>query len=117
MADMREITLTVNGQASTQAVETRTSLGDFLRGQLRLTGTHLGCEHGVCGACTVLVDGEAVRSCLMLATQTDGHAVTTVEGLADRDGKLHPLQDAFWKHHGLRSAFCTQGSTPPRAGC
>src|SRR3546814_1535193 len=116
MADMREITLTVNGQASTQAVETRTSLGDFLRGQLRLTGTHLGCEHGVCGACTVMVDGEAVRSCLMLAVQADGHEVTTVEGLAAPDGTLHPLQDAFWKHHGLQCGFCTPGMLTSQIG-
>lgn len=109
MADIREVTVTVNGQSRSATVETRTSLGDFLRQALGLTGTHMGCEHGVCGACTVLVDGEAVRSCLMLAVQANGHEVTTVEGLASPDGSLSPLQEAFWKHHGLQCGFCTPG--------
>ena len=109
MADTRDIELTVNGESRSANVETRTSLGDFLRQALGLTGTHLGCEHGVCGACTVLVDGEAVRSCLMLAVQAKGKQVTTVEGLSNADGTLHPLQDAFWRNHGLQCGFCTPG--------
>ena len=109
MADTREITVTVNGESRTATAETRTNLGDFLRQTLRLTGTHMGCEHGVCGACTVLVDGEAARSCLMLAVQADGREITTVEGLAGDDGALSPLQEAFWKHHGLQCGFCTPG--------
>ncbi len=109
MADTREITLTVNGESRTATAETRTSLGDFLRQTLGLTGTHLGCEHGVCGACTVLVDGAAVRSCLMLAVQAAETEITTVEGLQNADGTLHPLQDAFWRHHGLQCGFCTPG--------
>ncbi len=109
MADTREITVTVNGESRTATAETRTSLGDFLRQTLGLTGTHMGCEHGVCGACTVLVDGEAARSCLMLAVQADGREITTVEGLAGDDGALSPLQEAFWKHHGLQCGFCTPG--------
>ena len=109
MADSREITVTVNGQAQTRDVETRLNLADFLRHELELTGTHVGCEHGACGACTVLVDGEAVRSCLMLAVQANGHEVTSVEGLAAADGALHPVQDAFWKNHGLQCGFCTPG--------
>ncbi len=109
MADKREITVTINGQAQTAEVETRTNLADFLRHELELTGTHVGCEHGVCGACTVLVDGAAVRSCLMLAVQADGHEVTSVEGLAAADGTLHPVQEAFWKNHGLQCGFCTPG--------
>ena len=109
MADSREITVTVNGAAQTREVETRLNLADFLRHELELTGTHIGCEHGVCGACTVLVDGEAVRSCLMLAVQADGHDVTSIEGLAADDGTLHPVQAAFWKNHGLQCGFCTPG--------
>jgi aerobic carbon-monoxide dehydrogenase small subunit len=107
--DQRRITLTVNGKSFTETVRTRTTLADFLRHQLRLTGTHLGCEHGVCGACTVLLDGRSVRSCLMLAVQADGHAITTVEGLEASDGTLHPLQQAFSDHHGLQCGFCTPG--------
>ena len=104
----RSITLTVNGVARETVAEVRTSLADFLRDQLELTGTHLGCEHGVCGACTVLVDGEPVRSCLMLAVQATGHDVVTVEGLADGD-TLHPLQQAFWETFAFQCGFCTPG--------
>ena len=107
--DKRSIRLTVNGQRVTREVETRTHLADFLRHELRLTGTHLGCEHGVCGACTVLVDGDAVRSCLMLAVQADGREVVTTEGLAAPDGTLSALQQAFWEKHGLQCGFCTPG--------
>ena len=109
MTDTREISVTINGQAHSREVETRVNLADFLRHELEMTGTHVGCEHGVCGACTVLVDGEAVRSCLMLAVQANGHEVTTVEGLAADDGALHPVQQAFWKNHGLQCGFCTPG--------
>ena len=104
----RTIRLHVNGQAFERSVEPRTSLADFLRDDLDLTGTHLGCEHGVCGACTVLLDGEPVRSCLLLAVQMDGARLTTVEGLAEGE-RLHPLQQAFWDHHGLQCGFCTPG--------
>jgi carbon-monoxide dehydrogenase small subunit len=104
----RVIEVRVNGVAYEEPVEPRRLLADFLREDLGLTGTHLGCEHGVCGACTVLVNGESVRSCLMLAVQADGAEVMTVEGLA-RDGKLHPLQEAFWEHHALQCGFCTPG--------
>jgi carbon-monoxide dehydrogenase small subunit len=107
--DKRTITVTVNGQRVTREVETRRHLADFLRQELRLTGTHLGCEHGVCGACTVVVDGDAVRSCLMLAVQADGRDVVTTEGLAAPDGTLSPLQQAFWEEHGLQCGFCTPG--------
>ena len=98
----------VNGRAVEVAVEPRMTLADCLRDVLRLTGTHVGCEHGVCGACTVLLDGEAVRACLILAVQADGRRVTTVEGLS-RDDALTPLQDAFRKHHALQCGFCTPG--------
>ena len=104
----RTITLRVNGRAYTGTVEARMTLADFLRESLGLTGTHVGCEHGVCGACTVLDDGQPVRSCLLLAVQVDGSSLTTVEGLADGD-RLHPLQQAFWDHHGLQCGFCTPG--------
>jgi len=103
-----EISMTVNGEVRTARAEARVTLADFLRDRLELTGTHLGCEHGVCGACTVLVDGEPVRSCLMLAVQARGHEVTTVEGLADGDS-LHPLQTAFWESHAFQCGFCTPG--------
>jgi aerobic-type carbon monoxide dehydrogenase small subunit (CoxS/CutS family) len=99
----------VNGKSASVEVEPRTSLADCLRHGLRLTGTHVGCEHGVCGACTVIVDGAAVRSCLMLAVQADGTKVTTVEGLNSDDGTLTPLQAAFRKHHALQCGFCTPG--------
>ena len=103
-----DVRLTVNGAAREGRCPPRKLLVDFLREDLTLTGTHVGCEHGVCGACTVLVDGEAARSCLMLAVQADGAEIVTVEGLA-RDGKLHPLQEAFREHHGLQCGFCTPG--------
>jgi aerobic-type carbon monoxide dehydrogenase small subunit (CoxS/CutS family) len=105
----REITVTVNGKQLTETVETRTLLADFIRDHLNLTGTHLGCEHGVCGACTVLVDGKAARSCLMLAVQADGCSVDTVESLVNEDGTLHPLQQAFSDNHALQCGFCTPG--------
>jgi aerobic-type carbon monoxide dehydrogenase small subunit (CoxS/CutS family) len=99
----------VNGSRREADVEPRTLLSDFLRGELGLTGTHVGCEHGVCGACTVQVDGEPVRSCLMLAVQADGRAVRTVEALVGEDGDLHPLQSAFQEAHALQCGFCTAG--------
>jgi aerobic-type carbon monoxide dehydrogenase small subunit (CoxS/CutS family) len=105
---MPEISLTVNGMTHEEVVDDRLTLADFLRERLRLTGTHLGCEHGVCGACTVIVDGAAVRSCLMLAAQADGAEVETVESLADDRG-LNPLQEAFKKNHALQCGFCTPG--------
>jgi carbon-monoxide dehydrogenase small subunit len=98
----------VNGAQHQATVEARRSLADFLRHDLGLTGTHLGCEHGVCGACTVLVDGRSVRSCLMLAVQADACEIVTVEGLS-HDGRLGPLQRAFWEHQGLQCGFCTPG--------
>jgi len=104
-----ETTLTVNGQRITRRIEPRQHLVDFLREELGLTGSHIGCEHGVCGACTVLLDGSAVRSCLLLAVQSNGREVTTVEGLAPKAGGLHPLQEAFRDHHGLQCGFCTPG--------
>jgi aerobic carbon-monoxide dehydrogenase small subunit len=104
-----ETTFSVNGERVRIDVEPRRTLADALREDCGLTGTHLGCEHGVCGACTVLVDGEPVRSCLMFAVQADGTSITTVEGLAGEDGTLHPLQEAFVEHHGLQCGFCTAG--------
>ncbi|NOX61924.1 MAG: (2Fe-2S)-binding protein, partial [Chloroflexi bacterium] len=105
-----EITVTVNGRSYTRAVEPRLLLSDFLRHELDLTGTHVGCEHGVCGACTVLLDGAAVRSCLMFAVQADGHEIMTVEGLAPAGPEqMHPLQEAFREAHGLQCGFCTPG--------
>jgi carbon-monoxide dehydrogenase small subunit len=103
------VRLRVNGVARTLDVPGRRLLSDALRHDLRLTGTHVGCEHGVCGACTVLLDGEPVRSCLVLAAGADGHEVTTVEGLAQPDGTLHPVQQAFVDCHGLQCGFCTPG--------
>ena len=103
------IACTVNGARVEREVEPRLLLSDFLRHELGLTGTHVGCEHGVCGACTVLLDGEPVRSCLLLAVQVDGHAVTTVEGLSSAPGALHPLQAAFRAEHALQCGFCTPG--------
>jgi aerobic-type carbon monoxide dehydrogenase small subunit (CoxS/CutS family) len=104
----RSVTITVNGVAHTRDVEHRLTLADFLRHEIDLTGTHLGCEHGVCGACTVLVDGLSMRGCLTLAVQAAGRAVTTVEGLAGA-GDLNALQTAFWERHGLQCGFCTSG--------
>ncbi|MDF2628478.1 MAG: aldehyde oxidase small subunit [Symbiobacteriaceae bacterium] len=104
-----KVTVAVNGTYYTREVEPRLLLSDFLRHELGLTGTHVGCEHGVCGACTVLVDGQAVRSCLTFAVQMDGAAVTTVEGLTPAEGELHPLQEAFREAHGLQCGFCTAG--------
>jgi carbon-monoxide dehydrogenase small subunit len=103
------VAVTVNGMLSRHTVEPRLTLADFLRERCGLTGTHLGCEHGVCGACTVLVEGEAVRACLMFAVQADGLEVTTIEGLSQPDGSLSPLQAAFRDHHGLQCGFCTPG--------
>ena len=106
---MREIalTVTVNGERVSRTVEARRTLADFLRDDLSLTGTHLGCEHGVCGACTVLLNGDAVRSCLMFAVQADGAEVTTIEGLSERAGGLTPLQAAFQSEHALQCGYCT----------
>ncbi len=111
------ITVTVNEQEYSCTVEPRLLLSDFLRHELGLTGTHVGCEHGVCGACTILFDGEAVRSCLIFAVQADGHSITTVEGLASLPlgegreirGGMHPLQESFWEAHGLQCGYCTPG--------
>jgi carbon-monoxide dehydrogenase small subunit len=108
MTEPVPVRLTVNGALREGRCAPRKLLVDFLREDLGLTGTHVGCEHGICGACTVLVDGEAVRACLMLAVQADGAEVTTIEGLM-KDGKLHPLQEAFRDHHGLQCGFCTPG--------
>ncbi|WP_037370818.1 (2Fe-2S)-binding protein [Amycolatopsis orientalis] len=104
-----KVEFTVNGDRRTVEVEPRRTLADALREDLGLTGTHVGCEHGVCGACTVLVDGEPVRACLMFGVQADGASVTTVEGMAGEDGSLHPLQEAFSTRHGLQCGFCTPG--------
>ena len=104
----RTVTITVNGVNYSREVEHRLTLADFLRHEINLTGTHLGCEHGVCGACTVLVGGEPVRSCLMLAVQAQGAEVTTVEGVAE-EGALHPVQQAFWESHSFQCGFCTPG--------
>ncbi|MCU1665509.1 MAG: aerobic carbon-monoxide dehydrogenase small subunit [Pseudonocardiales bacterium] len=104
-----DVTFSVNGERVRLDVEPRHTLADTLREDCGLTGTHLGCEHGVCGACTILVDGEPVRACLMFAVQADGSSITTVEGLAGEDGQLHPLQEAFVAHHGLQCGFCTPG--------
>ncbi|MDF1775433.1 MAG: (2Fe-2S)-binding protein [Rhizobiaceae bacterium] len=103
------ITLTVNGETMSGVVEPRMLLSDFIRQDLQLTGTHVGCEHGVCGACTILIDGVSVRSCLTFAVQAEGCRIETVEGLLERDGKLSPLQQAFSDHHALQCGFCTPG--------
>jgi carbon-monoxide dehydrogenase small subunit len=108
MTEKFNIQMKVNGEAFQREVEPRMLLGDFLREELRLTGTHFGCEHGVCGACTVLVNGETVRSCLMFAVQADGAEITTVEGIGSAE-RMHPLQQAFWDNHGLQCGFCTPG--------
>jgi carbon-monoxide dehydrogenase small subunit len=109
VSETRNIVVTVNGTRHEATVPVRLTLADFLRHQLGLTGTHLGCEHGVCGACTILFDGYSARSCLMLAVQADGHEIMTVEGIATDAGTLHPLQQAFHEHHGLQCGFCTPG--------
>jgi carbon-monoxide dehydrogenase small subunit len=108
MSDKHRISVTVNGVKYEREVEPRLLLGDFLREDLGLTGLHFGCEHGVCGACTIQLDGSTVRSCLMFAVQADGCELRTVEGMGTAD-KLHPLQQAFWDHHGLQCGFCTPG--------
>jgi aerobic-type carbon monoxide dehydrogenase small subunit (CoxS/CutS family) len=109
MGSTHRIHLTVNGQSRSCEAAGRTSLADLLRDDLGLTGTHLGCEHGVCGACTVLLDGEPIRSCLALAAQVDGHDVTTIEGVAGPEGGLSPVQEAFCRTHALQCGFCTPG--------
>ncbi len=109
MSNTHAVRLIVNGKSYERAVEPRMLLSDFLRHELGLTGTHVGCEHGVCGACTILFDGEPVRSCLMFAVQADGHSITTVEGLAPDESHLNPLQQAFQDAHGLQCGFCTPG--------
>ena len=107
--DRHEIELSVNGTSYKRAVESRMLLSDFLRHDLQLAGTHVGCEHGVCGACTILLDGVPIRSCLMLAVQANGHELSTVEGLAISDSELHPIQQAMHAHHGLQCGYCTPG--------
>jgi aerobic carbon-monoxide dehydrogenase small subunit len=109
MSEARKIAVTVNGTRYEETVPVRVTLADFIRHQLGLTGTHLGCEHGVCGACTILLDGRSARSCLMLAVQADGHEILTVEGIAPNADTLHPLQEAFRDNHGLQCGFCTPG--------
>lgn len=109
MTQTSPVTITVNEKMYTREVEPRLLLSDFLRHELGLTGTHVGCEHGVCGACTILFDGDSVRSCLMFAVQADGHRITTVEGLAPSTDQLHPIQQAFWEAHGLQCGYCTPG--------
>jgi carbon-monoxide dehydrogenase small subunit len=108
MSKLFDVTVTVNETQYERRVEPRLLLSDFLRYELDLTGTHVGCEHGVCGACTVLFDGEPIRSCLMFAVQANGHEILTVEGLGTLDN-LHPIQEAFWEAHGLQCGFCTAG--------
>ena len=110
MPETRKISLTINGRRyADQEVEVRLTLADFLRHQLNLTGTHVGCEHGVCGACTILYDGRSARSCIMLAVQADGHEIATIESLAPGPDSLHPLQEAFRDNHALQCGFCTPG--------
>jgi carbon-monoxide dehydrogenase small subunit len=108
MTDRLTVSLTVNGSQYEREVEPRMLLSDFLRHELGLTGTHVGCEHGVCGACTILFNGQPIRSCLQFAVQANGHDIRTVEGLGTPE-KLHPLQEAFWEAHGLQCGFCTAG--------
>ncbi len=109
MGETRKITVTINGKRYEEEVEVRFHLADFIRQNLGLTGTHLGCEHGVCGACTILLNGKSARSCLMLAVQADGQEILTIEGIAPSDEELHPLQEAFRDNHGLQCGFCTPG--------
>jgi carbon-monoxide dehydrogenase small subunit len=108
MSERRAITLTINGKDHTVTVEPRRTLVDVIRDDCGQTGTHIGCEHGVCGTCTVLIDGEPVRSCLMFAVQAEGHSIRTVEGLQQGE-RLHPMQEAFMRHHALQCGFCTPG--------
>jgi carbon-monoxide dehydrogenase small subunit len=107
--DDHDITVKVNGKSYRRRVESRRLLSDFLRHELGLAGTHVGCEHGVCGACTILFDGEPIRACLMLAVQANQHELRTIEGLAAQDGSYHPLQQAMHDHHGLQCGYCTPG--------
>ena len=109
MTKSSRVRVTVNGKQISGLAEPRTLLTDFLRDELRLTGTHVGCEHGVCGACTVIIDGFATRSCLMFAVQADGSEIQTIEGLASAEGEMHPLQKLFAKHRALQCGFCTPG--------
>jgi carbon-monoxide dehydrogenase small subunit len=109
MSQMHTVSVKVNGRKYHREVEPRILLSDFLRHDLGLTGTHVGCEHGVCGACTILLDGEPVRSCLLFAIQAAGHEIMTVEGLAKSPDELHPIQRGFWEAHGLQCGFCTPG--------
>jgi aerobic-type carbon monoxide dehydrogenase small subunit (CoxS/CutS family) len=108
-SDRHDIALSVNGTAYRRSAESRMLLSDFLRHELLLAGTHVGCEHGVCGACTVLLDGVAIRSCLMLAVQANGHELSTIEGLASKANALNPIQQAMHEHHGLQCGYCTPG--------
>jgi len=108
-SDRHDIALSVNGTAYRRSADSRMLLSDFLRHELLLAGTHVGCEHGVCGACTVLLDGVAIRSCLMLAVQVNGHELSTIEGLATSTGALNPIQQAMHEHHGLQCGYCTPG--------
>lgn len=109
MTQSLPVKVAINGKQYEKNVEPRLLLADFIRHEAGLTGTHVGCEQGVCGACTVLFDGKPVRSCIMLAVQANGHELTTVEGLAESEDKMHPLQNAFWEAHGLQCGFCTPG--------
>jgi carbon-monoxide dehydrogenase small subunit len=109
MTQSLPVSVTINGKKYSREIEPRMLLSDFLRHELGLTGTHVGCEHGVCGACTILFDGESARSCLIFAVQADGHNVTTVEGLAKDKDNLHPIQQSFWEAHGLQCGYCTPG--------
>ncbi len=109
MSDKHTVSMTINGHLYDGVCESRVTLADFIRHECGLTGTHLGCEHGVCGACTILIDGTSARSCLMFAVQADGCNITTVEGLATASGQLSPLQEAFRDNHGLQCGFCTSG--------
>ena len=109
MPDTRKISVTINGQTYEREIETRLLLSDFIRHEVELTGTHVGCEHGVCGACTIQLDGLSARSCLMLAVQANGHEILTIEGIAPNEEELHPLQQAFMDNHGLQCGFCTPG--------
>jgi aerobic-type carbon monoxide dehydrogenase small subunit (CoxS/CutS family) len=108
-SDRNDIALSVNGTAYRRSADSRMLLSDFLRHELLLAGTHVGCEHGVCGACTILLDGVAIRSCLMLAVQANGHELSTIEGLATSTGALNPIQQAMHEHHGLQCGYCTPG--------